>query len=89
VLNVSEYQNSHEARVWKELLASLAIVPFLRVQHVVALTKDENLTFHDRRCVLIRSVNENPQRPIAHFNHHKISSDSPVGPRTNLDFDDR
>lgn len=83
MLNVSEYQNSHEARVWKELLASLAIVPFLRVQHVVALTKDENLTFHDR------SVNENPQRPIAHFNHHKISSDSPVGPRTNLDFDDR
>ena len=45
VLNVSEYQNSHEARVWKELLASLAIVPFLRVQHVVALTKDENLRY--------------------------------------------
>ena len=36
---------SHEARVWKELLASLAIVPFLRVQHVVALTKDENLRY--------------------------------------------
>ena len=45
MLNVSEYQNSHEDRVWKELLASLAIVPFLRVQHVVALTKDENLRY--------------------------------------------
>ena len=42
---ITSKQLRSSQRVWKELLASLAIVPFLRVQHVVALTKDENLRY--------------------------------------------